>query len=107
MPILDDLSARHQRLKERIHSFRMPLSKRGQVAMNMIYFAIPVVGGYCLMQWAHGRAQVNLRGAGVLPEFGEARTRSTTEVQNNALQNRLDKVKKELEVEAGGGRLGR
>lgn len=103
MGIMEDFQAGHQRVKERIHNFRMPLSKRGQFAMNIVYFAIPVVGGHYLMEWAHKRAQVNLREAGVRPESGEAVTRSKTEVQNTALKNRLGKMKKELQADQEGG----
>ncbi|CAN0438823.1 unnamed protein product, partial [Ectocarpus sp. 13 AM-2016] len=49
MGIMDDFSAGHQRLKERIHNFRMPLSRPGRIAMSIVYFSIPVVGGYYLM----------------------------------------------------------
>lgn len=104
MGILDDLSAKHQRLKERIHGFRMPLSRRGRIAMNIVYFSIPVIGGHYIMQWAHGRAQVNLREAGVLPASGESPGRSKTEKQNMALQNRLGKIKQELTVAGEEGR---
>lgn len=107
MGIVEELSARHQRLKARIHAFRMPLSKRGQIAMNLVYFSIPVIGGHYIMQWANGQAPGNLRNAGVLPESGEGRARSKTEVQNNALEGRLLKMRRELEdnqPDAGGER---
>lgn len=50
MEFLKELSRRHEALKKRIHSFRIPLSPTGQRAMGFIYFCIPVVGGYFLMQ---------------------------------------------------------
>lgn len=101
MGFFDDLSSQHQRLKERIHGFRMPLSRKGRIAMNVVYFSIPVIGGHYIMQWAHGRAQINLREAGVLPAPGEPPGRSRTEKQNMALQNRLGKIKQDLNVVAG------
>ena len=97
MGLLGDFSAKHQRLKERIHNFRLPLSRRGRIAMNVVYFAIPVIGGHYLMEWAQGRAQVNLTEAGVLPEPGESRGKSRTELQNKAIKRRLGKIKKEIE----------
>lgn len=93
MGFMDDLSARHQRLKERIHSFRMPLSRRGQIAMNVVYFSIPVIGGHYLMKWAQERAKVNLREAGVLPEPGETPARSMTHEQNVAIKKQLEEVR--------------
>lgn len=107
MGIFDDLSERHERLKKRIHKFKIPLSPRGQVAMKLVYFTIPVVGGLYLMQWANDQARVNLKAAGVLPESEGVRPRSKTEVQERALQTRLGKIKEELSVrvdEAGKGR---
>jgi hypothetical protein len=44
---------RHERLKSYIHSgFRYPLPRYGQILMGMVYFTIPVVGGWYVMQWA-------------------------------------------------------
>ena len=94
MGFVDDFSAGHQRLKERIHNFRMPLSRRGQIAMNIVYFAIPVIGGHYLMEWAQGRAQINLKEAGVLPEPGETPTRSKTHEQNVAIKKQLEEIKR-------------
>lgn len=94
MGFMDDFSAGHQRLKERIHNFRMPLSRRGQIAMNIVYFAIPVIGGHYLMEWAQGRAQINLKEAGVLPEPGETPTRSKTHEQNVAIKKQLEEIKR-------------
>ncbi|CAM9295151.1 unnamed protein product [Hapterophycus canaliculatus] len=94
MGIMDDFSARHQRLKERIHNFRMPLSLPGRIAMNVIYFSVPVIGGHYLMKWAQERAQVNLTEAGVLPEPGEKPTRSRTHEQNLAIKRQLEEIKR-------------
>lgn len=91
---MDDFSARHQRLKERIHNFRMPLSLPGRIAMNVVYFSVPIIGGHYLMKWAQERAQVNLTEAGVLPEPGEKPTRSRTHEQNLAIKRQLEEIKK-------------
>lgn len=43
----------HERLKQRVHTaWRYPLPKWGRVVMGGVYFTIPVVGGYYVMQWA-------------------------------------------------------
>lgn len=91
---MDDFGASHQRLKERIHNFRMPLSRPGRIAMNVVYFSIPIIGGHYLMKWAQERAQVNLKEAGVLPEAGEAPTRSKTHEQNIAIKKQLDEIRR-------------
>lgn len=94
MGFMDDFSAGHQRLKERIHNFRMPLSRPGRIAMNVVYFSVPVIGGHYLMKWAQGRAQVNLTEAGVLPEAGKTPTRSKTHEQNIAIKKQLDEIRR-------------
>ncbi len=50
MDFFRKVSASHSRLKERIHSFRIPLSPTGQRFMGVVYFFIPVIAGYFLMQ---------------------------------------------------------
>ena len=40
-----ELLAAHERLKKRIHAFRIPLSKNGQRFMGLVYFSIPLVVG--------------------------------------------------------------
>ena len=96
MGILDNLNERHERIKSRIHNFKMPLSPRGQMVMTLVYFTIPVVGGLYLMQLANDQARVNLREAGVIPESENVRPRSKTEVQERALQTRLGRIKEEV-----------
>lgn len=59
MEFLRQLGERHERLKKKIHSTRIPLSKNGQRVMAAVYFSIPVVAGYYVMQWAQRRADVN------------------------------------------------
>lgn len=41
-----DLSDKHERLKKRIHNFRMPLGPFGRFVMSIIYFTVPILGGY-------------------------------------------------------------
>ena len=45
-----NLSARHTKLKDAIHAYRFPLPVWGQKAMGFVYFTIPVLGGYFVMQ---------------------------------------------------------
>lgn len=47
---LKELNAKHERLKKRIHSFRIPLSPSGRRFMGLVYFSIPVILGYNIMQ---------------------------------------------------------
>lgn len=43
----------HEALKNRIHNgFRYPLPPAGRAFMGFVYFVIPVVGGWHVMQWA-------------------------------------------------------
>ncbi|KAJ0410265.1 hypothetical protein P43SY_002597 [Pythium insidiosum] len=59
LSFLRDLGAAHERLKKRVHAFRIPLSKNGQRAMGVVYFSIPVIAGYFVMKWAERRAERN------------------------------------------------
>lgn len=61
MEFLRNLSARHERLKKRIHSTRIPLSATGQRLMGVVYFSIPVVCGYFVMKWTERRAAANFQ----------------------------------------------
>jgi len=58
------LSTRHTALKERIHAFRIPLPPAGQKIMGFVYFSIPVIGGYHIMQWAISQSAANLGAQG-------------------------------------------
>ena len=60
---------RHERLKKYVHTaWRVPLPKWGQVAMGCLYFSIPVVRGWYVMQWAIGRSHKSLGPKGELLE---------------------------------------
>ena len=57
---------KHDRLKKSIHEgFRYPLPKWGQKAMGFVYFTIPVVGGWYVMQWAISKSHASIG------EYGE------------------------------------
>ncbi|CAM9172153.1 unnamed protein product [Choristocarpus tenellus] len=98
MGLLGDLREKHEVLKARIHAFRIPLSPRGQLVMSIVYFSIPVVGGYYLMQWAQSRAHVNLREAKIVPENSGSdigrRVDSMAKAQNEALMKQLRYIEK-------------
>ncbi len=50
---LKTLHEKHEKLKHTVHTaWRYPLPKWGQYAMGCVYFTIPVVGGWYVMQWA-------------------------------------------------------
>jgi len=39
------LSQRHEALKQKIHSFRIPLGSKGLFVMRVFYLMAPIVGG--------------------------------------------------------------
>mmetsp|Transcript_33949 Transcript_33949/g.34591 ORF Transcript_33949/g.34591 Transcript_33949/m.34591 type:complete len:94 (-) Transcript_33949:199-480(-) len=86
---LKDLAARHERLKKRIHSFRIPLSPTGQKIMGFVYFSIPVISGYWVMNYTNELAAKNFK----LQQ--ETMKPSEETIQRKAaLQSMLDKAKK-------------
>ena len=47
----------HERLKRSVHEgMRYPLPTWGRRFMGFVYFTIPIVGGYYVMQWAISKA---------------------------------------------------
>jgi hypothetical protein len=58
-----DVSRRHEELKKRIHAFRIPLSPAGQRVMGLVYFSIPVIGGYYIMQVRGGQLKSKCLGS--------------------------------------------
>uniref|UniRef100_A0A7S2R0H2 Uncharacterized protein n=1 Tax=Eucampia antarctica TaxID=49252 RepID=A0A7S2R0H2_9STRA len=47
----------HEKLKKYIHTaWRYPLPRWGRFVMGSLYFTVPVIGGYQVMQWAIGKA---------------------------------------------------
>ncbi|TMW63033.1 hypothetical protein Poli38472_005651 [Pythium oligandrum] len=93
---LRQLGAAHERLKKRIHSFRIPLSKNGQRAMSVVYFSVPVIGGYFVMKWAERRADRNfqLEEDKIRNATGASTTKSVQR-QNEQLRRMLEHAKKE------------
>lgn len=61
---------RHERLKHTVHTaWRYPLPKWGRVVMGCVYFSIPVIGGYQVMQWAISKSHESIGKHGeLLPE---------------------------------------
>lgn len=52
---------RHERLKHTVHTaWRYPLPRWGRVIMGCVYFSIPVVGGYQIMQWAISKSHESI-----------------------------------------------
>ena len=46
MGFLGDLGQKHEALKKRIHSYRIPLSARGRSFMAVVYASLALVFGY-------------------------------------------------------------
>lgn len=90
---LSTLSQRHKELKHKIHSFRIPLSPSGQKAMGFVYFTIPVIFGFFIMQTAIGQAERNLGPQGEKLKRSGIGASSETSQQNKALQAILDKAR--------------
>ncbi|KAG1701041.1 hypothetical protein DVH05_011284 [Phytophthora capsici] len=61
MEFLRRLGERHEALKKKIHSTKIPLSKNGQRVMGLVYFTTPIIGGYYVMKWAESRADANFQ----------------------------------------------
>lgn len=75
--------------------FRIPLSPAGQRFMGLVYFSIPVIAGYYLMQAVNKQAEQNLGSKGeLLVKSGGAASKDTKD-QNLALQAILQKHKNE------------
>ncbi len=52
LAFLRTLSQRHEALKQRIHSFRYPLSPGALNVVRVVYFCTPIYLGHQLMMWA-------------------------------------------------------
>jgi hypothetical protein len=57
---LRDVHERHERLKHRVHSFRLPLSPGGRRFMTLVYFSLPIFLGYNIMQFTNKQAEANI-----------------------------------------------
>eukprot|EP01039_Chlorochromonas_danica_P002442 gene2442-2675_t len=91
MSFFEDFSAKHEQLKKRIHSFRMPLSPTGQRIMKVVYFSIPLISGYYIMKAAKEESERNKK-AFQLEKRPHVHSQEVKQ-QNEALQSLLDKVK--------------
>jgi hypothetical protein len=101
---------------KRVHNFRIPLSPTGQRIAQVVYFSIPVIGGYFIMDWATSKAREEIefggdtdRAAGkgdadrqrvlgnmrVDPEGRAAEERRGIEAQNEAMQKYLASLRKQ------------
>ena len=58
--MIQDLLDKHRRLKEKIHSTRIPLSRRGKIIMGIIYATTPIVCGYFIMQGTNSYSKKEL-----------------------------------------------
>lgn len=58
---LETFHRRHEALKKFVHEgMRYPLPRSGQRFMAFVYFSIPVIGGYGIMQWAIGKSHASI-----------------------------------------------
>jgi len=56
-----NLSEKHDRVKKYVHTaWRVPLPRWGQYMMGCVYFSIPVIGGYQVMQWAISKSHESI-----------------------------------------------
>jgi hypothetical protein len=61
MERLVELVEAHERLKKRVHAYRLPIaSKWGRTAMGCIYFLTPCVAGYLIMNASNRVRDANL-----------------------------------------------
>ena len=65
MNFLREMHLRHERLKKFVHEgMRYPLPPAGQKLMGLVYFSIPVMAGYFIMNWTMERAQKSIGAQG-------------------------------------------
>ena len=61
------LHQRHERIKTAVHTaWRFPLPPAGRAVMGLVYFTIPVVGGWYVMQWAISKSHDSIGERGEL-----------------------------------------
>ena len=72
LDFLHRLHVRHERLKTSIHEgWRYPLPPWGRAVMGCLYFSLPVIGGWHVMQWAIGKSHASIgRNGEHLPVVG-------------------------------------
>ena len=84
------MSAEHASLKERIHTYRIPLPPAGQKLMGFVYFSIPIIGGYYIMQWAVSHSAMNIGARGERLKVSveaDQRRRESQKVLTDILEN--------------------
>lgn len=86
--LLSDLSEKHENLKKRIHSFRIPLSPTGQKFMGFFYFTVPLIIGYYIMEFTNVQASKNLAHLNV----ENSTHRQETRQQNDCLKSIIKKT---------------
>jgi hypothetical protein len=58
---LRKLMQRHEQFKNYVHTaFRYPLPPVGRQFMGFVYFLVPVVSGWYIMQWAIGQSHASI-----------------------------------------------
>ncbi len=87
---MENIRRRHEELKHRVHNFRIPLAPRGQKLMAVVYFTIPVIVGYFIMQFTSSVSEQRIND---IKKAGRPNTDSNTTAQNNALNELLTKIK--------------
>jgi hypothetical protein len=87
------IGERHERLKRKIHAFRIPLSPAGQKVMAVVYFSIPVICGVFIMDYAIGKSRSTVEKLEKRSEEGTRSSHIETKEQNAALQHFLKSLK--------------
>lgn len=73
----------HARLKSRIHSFKMPIrSRAGLAAVKVVYFTVPCLIGWAMLEWTNTVREENLGANG---EKLRERQRAWAEEQGRVL----------------------
>mmetsp|Transcript_11100 Transcript_11100/g.16300 ORF Transcript_11100/g.16300 Transcript_11100/m.16300 type:complete len:139 (+) Transcript_11100:253-669(+) len=89
MEFLKGLHLRHERLKHAVHNgWRYPLPRWGQAMMGFVYFCVPIIGGWNIMQWAISKSHESIGEQGEKLEtkqiegIGDKRRLENGELQN-------------------------
>jgi uncharacterized membrane protein YjdF len=96
MGIWNDISESHERLKKRIHTFKMPLSPIAYRVVMVCYLTIPIIGGYYTMQYTNTLVEKNLgkQGSKLRDPYS---VHESTHAQNTALQQFLNEHRRKKE----------
>ncbi len=92
MELLRQVVDGHRRLKEKIHSTRIPLSPGGKRVAALVYMSLPLIGGYFIMTWAMAKSEakwgISPDGQYAVPDAVRARGR-LPDRENAAAEYRL------------------